>query len=298
MSSDAMKQAREELAALVEAARTGAIIPVRLPGQLEAVAELLVQAETDQEEALAAMKKAQPAGDAATVMSENAEFLKTAVHELRTPMTSIRGYADMLANPAMAGELNDMQNQLLKVIRSNSRRMEGLLSDMSTMNKLRAGILTVNPKMDMFKNIAMMIEKETRPIADELNRQLVFETPQGLPLLNVDGEHLTAAAVKLIENGLRYSAEGEGKVTVTSRADGSTLVVEIRDNGIGISEDEIARLGELFFRADHDMVRAYKGSGLGIPIAYGLLDALGGKVAVESTPGEGSCFTISLPGMT
>jgi signal transduction histidine kinase len=290
-----MMQLREQLNELIEAARSGHIIPVRLPGQLEALAELVDEAEEQHKEAVLASKPA--AGSPEEIVHENAEFFKTAIHELRTPMTSIRGYADMLNNPAMVGELSDMQRQLLEVIRANSRRMESLLSDMSAINKLRAGILPVNQKMDMFKNVAMMAEKQTRPIAEELKRQLEFEIPQGLPILTTDGEHLATAMVKLIENGLRYTDES-GKVTVTGTADGNELVITVADNGIGMHEHEVARLGELFFRADHDVVRNYKGSGLGIPIAYGLLDAIGCNYTVESTPDEGTCFTLRLEGMT
>lgn len=296
MTTEAMMQLREQLTELIEAAKSGHIIPVRLPGQLEALGELLDEAEEQQKEAILASKPA--AGSAEEIQHENAEFFKTAIHELRTPMTSIRGYADMLSNPAMVGELSDMQKQLLEVIRTNSRRMESLLSDMSAINKLRAGILPVNQKMDMFKNIAMMAEKQTRPIAEELKRELEFDIPQGLPILTTDGEHLASAMVKLIENGLRYTPGENGRVIVTGAAEGNELIITIEDNGIGMQENEVARLGELFFRADHDVVRNYKGSGLGIPIAYGLLDAIGTRYEVDSTPDEGTRFTLRLEGMT
>jgi cell cycle sensor histidine kinase DivJ len=298
MTNEALVQARAQLSELIEAARAGSIIPVRLPSQLESVQELLTQAqeeEADQAQLTAAHDLTETEE---TAITENAEFMKTAIHELRTPMTSIRGYADMLSNVGMAGELNDMQSQLLQVIRTNSRRMESLLSDMSYINKIRAGILAVNPKMDLFKNIAQIAEKEARPLAEELNRQLVFDIPQGLPLLQTDGEHLAHALYKLIENGLRYSPEGTGKVTVAAASDGNTLVVTIADNGIGIAPDDLPKLGTPYFRADHDMVRSYKGSGLGIPIAYGLIKVLDGNVSVDSTVDEGTCFTLRFEGMT
>lgn len=291
-----LQEARNALHKLIEAANQGAIIPVRLPGQLEAIQVLLEQTEAAQ--AQNSSQQTTLSGDAEAVMHENAEFMKTAIHELRTPMTSIRGYADMLANPSMVGELSAMQNQLLQVIRTNARRMESLLSDMSYMNKLRAGILKVNAKMDMFKNIAMMVEKAMRPVAAELNRQLEFDIPQGLPYLNTDGELLSHAIDKLVENGLRYSAEGTGNVIVSGKGEGNDLVITIADNGIGMIPDEIAMLGTLYYRADHDAVRAHKGSGLGIPIAYGLVKLLGGTVRVDSTPGKGTQFILRFKGMS
>lgn len=294
-----LEEAKAALSTLIDDARSGKIIPVRLAGQLEALLALLQQAEAEQQ-AAPEPQPAPPAGDgsAATVMAENAEFMKTAIHELRNPMTSIRGYSDMLNNPDMSGELNAMQQQLLDVVRANTRRMEDLLSDMSYINKIRAGILLVEEKMDMFKNIAQMAEKRARPLAEELNRQLEFDIPQGLPLLMTDGEHFAHALFKLIENGLRYSPEGEGKVIVSARAEGSDLIVLVEDNGIGMTPDEIAQLGTLYFRSDEDAVRAFKGSGLGIPIVFGLVDLLKGDIRVESEPGKGTKFTLMFKGMT
>lgn len=297
MSSKSLSEAQQKLQELLENARTGAIIPVRLPGQIEEIETLLQDADKEHAEEIEQIKNL-PGGDAGEIILENAEFMQVAVHELRNPMTSIRGYSDMLSNPNMGGELSDMQNQLLQVVRANARRMENLLSDMSYINKLRAKVLTAKAKMDLFKNIAMMAQKKAEPIAEELNRQLAFDVPDGLPLLNIDGEHLAHAMYKLIENGLRYSPEGEGKVTVRAYGEDGTLKIEIADNGVGMTEDEIAHLGELFYRSDNEVIRAYKGSGLGIPIAYELIDLIGGEINVSSTPGEGTCFTISLKGMS
>jgi signal transduction histidine kinase len=300
MANEAMQQAKSLLAELLEAARTGRLIPIRLPDQITAIQQALLDAEKAADEALAlASQRPNVDGDAAAVMEEYANFIKTAIHELRTPMTSIRGYSDMLANPAMVGEMSEMQANLLTVIRTNSRRMEGLLSDISILNKVRAGILRIDRKMDMFKNIAQMAEKQTRPVAEELGRQLEFDIPQGLPILETDGEHFATALVKLIENGLRYSAKDTGKVIVTGRKDDDgTLIVQVTDNGIGMSEDELARLGEVYYRGDRDEVREYKGSGLGTAIAFGLIKALGGEISVESAIDKGTTCTIRLKGMS
>lgn len=290
MTDDALAQAHALLKELLEAARKGAIVPVRLPGQLEQIDALLEQAGHD------AAVPTQQTADVTTVMEANAKFISHAVHELRTPMTSIRGYADMLGNPAM-GTLSDMQKQFIETIRTNARRMDGLLTDVSTFSKLQGGTLRVSAKMDMFKNIAMMVEKEMQPLADLLGRRLAFDVPSGLPLLDTDGDLLTKAVNKLVENGLRYNDRLDATVTVGGRADGSTLVISVRDNGIGIAPEDFARLGEVYFRSDDERVREYKGSGLGIPIAYGIVKLLGGTIAAQTAVGEGTTFTIRLKGM-
>jgi signal transduction histidine kinase len=121
--------------------------------------------------------------------------------------------------------------------------------------------------------------------------------PQGLPLLNTDGDLLAKAIKKLVENALRYTLDG-GVVTVRAEADGNRLRIIIEDNGIGMKPEEIAQLGTLYYRADHDHVRSYKGSGLGIPIAYGIVQLLDGKVSVESQPEQGSRFILTFTGMS
>jgi len=288
----ALQQAQEQVQVLLEAAQTGAIIPIRLPGQIEEIANLLKKAEKEQSEAAAAA--AMPA-DMEEYVKEEAYFVGHAVHELRTPITSIRGYSDMMVS---MGSLNEMQQQFMDVIVNNSKRMQSLLADMSYVNKIRKRTLKVNKKMDMFKNIAMGVEKETKPIAEELGRELVFDIPQGLPILNTDGDHLTAALNRLVINALRYTPGDDARVTVSAEADGNVLVVHVEDNGIGMTEDEMAQLGTIYFRSDHDVVREFKGSGLGIPIAYGMVEMLGGSISVDSTPGQGTRFTIRLEGMS
>lgn len=291
----ALEQAQQLLAELQQGAQAGTIIPFRLPGQIQAIQDLLTQAAADARtrEAEIAAQAVPPDIDA--FLKEQAGFFGHAVHELRTPMTSIRGYGDMLGSGAM-GALNDMQKQFVETIRTNSRRMESLLQDVSDMNKLRAGTLRVNAKMDMFKNIAMMVEKSARPLAENLKKTLTLDVPQGLPLLNLDGELLAKAVYKLVENSLRYSGE-DGAVTVSAAGDGGDLIISVRDNGIGMTPEEIARLGEVYFRSDNELVRSFKGSGLGIPVAYGLIALLGGTVSVTSQPEQGTTFTLRIPGM-
>lgn len=284
-----LRKAREHLRSLVQTAQAGGPVDVQ---ELEILQRMLDNLSMEADRTRASM-----GGDFRQLMSEGAEFWKTAIHELRTPMTSIRGYSDMLANPAMGGQINDMQKQLLAVVRTNSRRMENLLSDFSVLNKLRAGVLQIKPKLDTFKNVAMMVQKKAEPLEAELGRVLNVDVPTGLPMMQTDGEHLSMAVYKLVENGLRYSPAEGGRVDLTANADGSTVVINIADNGIGMTPEETSKLGKAFFRADNDVVRSYKGSGLGVPIAYMLIAALGGQIRVESTPGKGTRWIIRMAGM-
>ncbi|MBZ0277842.1 MAG: HAMP domain-containing histidine kinase, partial [Anaerolineae bacterium] len=158
--------------------------------------------------------------------------------------------------------------------------------------------LKIGTKMDMFKNIAMTIERQMRPLAEGLGRTLTFDIPQGLPYLNTDGELLTRAFVKLVENALRYHKNEQGEVVIAASGEGNKLIVRIQDNGIGMTPDELRQLGTIYFRSEDEIVRSYKGSGLGVPIAFGIVEALGGRVSVTSEPDQGTTFTVTLTGMS
>jgi two-component system, cell cycle sensor histidine kinase DivJ len=290
MSNALQAEARALLNELIEAANRRDIIPARLPGQLEAILAAM-----DSAPAPAASVNPAPVGDMEAVLKEQAEVISHAIHDLRLPLTSIKGYSDMMGN---MGPLNDMQQQFLVTIRTNTKRLEALLMDVSDIMKIRGRTLHIAPKMDMVKNVLGMVEKRTRPLAEELHRTLTFDIPTGLPLLNVDGEVFSKALIKLAENALRYIAVENGEVVVSVSAEGSTLRVSIRDNGIGMTPAEVAKLGTLYFRGDNEVVLAFKGSGLGIPVAYGIVEMMGGQVLVESQPGVGSTFTVEVQGVS
>lgn len=290
MTPDPFISVEKLLEDLLTAARTGALVPVRLPGQIEAIQAALQDAKAE-----AAQQTPAEPFDREAWMKDQAYFIGHAIHELRTPMTSIRGYADMLNS---MGSLNDMQKQFLDTIRTNSRRMETLMQDVADINKLRHTTLKTAVRMDMFKNIAMMTEKAMTPVAGQLGRSLTFDIPQGLPILNTDGEMIAKALNKLVENALRYQdRETGGEVKLAARSDGGKLIVTITDTGIGMTPEELKQLGTIYFRSENDVVRNYKGSGLGIPVAYGIIELMGGEVKAESEPGTGSIFTVTLPGM-
>ena len=290
MTDDALAQAQALLNELTEAARKGQIIPIRLTGQLEAIGQLLEKAHEQQ-----AASSDSP--DLATYKQDFGAMMSHGFHDLRLPLTSIRGYGDMLGNPAM-GELTDMQKQFVGTIRTNTKRMESLLGDVSDMSKLWNGTLKVNPKMEMFKNVALLVEKAMRPTAEELKRTFELDLPQGLPLLNVDTELLVKAVNKIVENALRYCQPEGGVIHLGASGEGNTLHIYVQDNGIGMTEEELSKLGTPYFRSDNELVLGYKGSGLGIPIAYGIMQLLGGKVQVVSQPGQGTTVTLSLTGMS
>ena len=228
---------------------------------------------------------------------ENSEFVSVMVHEIRKPMTSIRGYSDMLGKNVM-GELNEMQSQFVETIRNNVISMEALVSDVSDISKMQSGRITPQPKMEMFKNVVMKLEKDFAEVAENRGIPLVFDVPQGLPLLNIDGTRLEQALKKLLDNALKYTPDNGGEVRLSAEGLGDKLRITVRDHGVGISESDQKHLGELFFRGDQELVTQTKGYGMGLPIVMGCMELIGGELSWQSEVGEGSTFEVTLPAMS
>jgi signal transduction histidine kinase len=223
----------------------------------------------------------------------NAQFVSVMVHEIRVPMTSIRGYSDMLGKK-IVGELNDTQTQFVETIRSNVIRMEHLVSDISDISKLRSGRIRLESKADIYQNVAQQVEADTANLAAEHQHTLTFDTPSGLPPLTLDGNRLAQVMTKLVVNALQYTPDG-GQITVKAEGVDGRLKVSVIDNGVGMTEEEQSHVGELFWRADNEHVRSFKGHGLGLPVAIGFVKLMGGEFFFESAPGKGSTFGFVVP---
>jgi signal transduction histidine kinase len=230
-------------------------------------------------------------------IDKTASFNSMMVHEIRKPMTSIRGYSDMLAKPGMIGPLNEMQQQFIDIIRTNIIRMEGLVSDISDINKLNVGRFKLDIKMTTFGQIIMDVQKQVESLIAEFEQNVTWDIPQGMPILNVDAKQLAKLLGNLVKNAIQYTPKG-GNITVKAeRREGNVLYVSVTDTGIGMKPEEIARLGEVFYRADHELVTTQKGYGLGIPIAKGFLALMNSDLKVESEYEKGSTFSFEIVGM-
>jgi signal transduction histidine kinase len=231
------------------------------------------------------------------MIDNTASFNSMMVHEIRKPMTSIRGYTDMLAKPGMIGPMNEMQQQFIDTIRTNIIRMEGLVSDISDINKLNSGRLKLDAKMTTFGQIIMDVQKQVEALIPEFNHTVNWEIPQGLPILNADSKQLAKVLGNLVKNAIQYTPKG-GTVTIKAeRLENNIMHVDVIDTGIGMKPEEIARLGEVFYRADHELVTTQKGYGLGVPIAMGFLKLMNSKLDIKSEPEKGSTFSFEISGI-
>ena len=232
------------------------------------------------------------------VISDTATFTSVMVHEVRKPMTSIRGYADMLAKPDLIGPLNDMQKQFMDIIRNNVLSMEALVTDISDLNKITSGRMKLDSKMTTFGQVIMDAQKQTEALIAKYGHQVSWDIPQGLPILTTDSKQLAKVIIKFVQNAFQYTPPGAGQITISAApTESKALQVTISDNGIGMKPEEVARLGEPFFRADHELVTSQKGYGLGIPVAFGLLRMMDTTAEIESAPDAGTTIRFLIAGM-
>jgi PAS domain S-box-containing protein len=221
------------------------------------------------------------------------EFISTVSHELRTPMTSIKGYTDLLFL-GMAGGLTDAQRNFLKIIKSNADRLTALVNDILDISRIETGRMRLTIGALDLGQIISQIVVSFQGQYREKGLTLHWEEPQGLPDVRGDAARVAQVLSNLIANAWQYTPAG-GTVTVSVDVVDGFLQTEIRDTGIGISPDDVGRIFDRFYRADHPMVQEAEGTGLGLSIVKMFVEMLGGEIWVESELGQGTMFSFTLP---
>jgi PAS domain S-box-containing protein len=220
------------------------------------------------------------------------EFVALVSHELRTPLTSIRGYLELVLD-GEAGDVTDEQRQFRGVVERNADRLLALVGDLLFLAQIEAGKLSLEVGAVDLAAVASESVDAARPLADEKDITLSLAVGP-VPLLAGDGARIAQLVDNLVSNALKFTPEG-GRVDVRARARNSSAVIEVRDSGIGIPDDEQERLFERFFRSSNAAERQIPGTGLGLAISKAIVEAHGGEIAVKSEVGVGTTFRVSLP---
>ncbi|MRS12592.1 MAG: response regulator [Actinobacteria bacterium] len=221
------------------------------------------------------------------------EFVSTVSHELRTPLTSIKGYIDLILD-GEAGEINEIQQEFLSIVKENSDRLVDLINDMLDISRIESGriVLKVQP-LDVAERIAGAVNT-FRAVLDQQGREIHVDVPDDLPLAAGDPDRVGQVLINFISNAIKYSPQG-GDVRVKASVEDSMVRVDITDEGIGIALEDQAKLFTKFYRVDSSLTREIGGTGLGLSICKSIIELLGGEVGVDSTAGEGSTFWFALP---
>ena len=223
--------------------------------------------------------------------SLKSDFVSSVSHDLRSPLTLIRGYTTMLG---MVGELNEQQQGYISKIVVGVESMTRLVSNLLDLGRLGAGVGLRIEKIAPFEVVDAAV-KTLQLLADQKSIQLVVQEAADMPLaLMADRALLQQAISNLVENAIKYTPR-EGRVTVSVKSLPDSTLFEVQDNGIGIPPADQPRLFEKFFRGSSREARAERGSGLGLAIVRSIAEKHGGKVWVESVLGKGSTFFLLIP---
>ncbi len=219
-------------------------------------------------------------------------FISTVTHELRLPLTSIKGYADLLAKGVM-GPVSDSQKQFLEVIRNNVERMATLIERVSEMGKLESGRLRPKREPMVLKQAVEAVAKTYRPLCEEKKQSLEVILPEGLPIVQGDMARVVQILTAMLDNAYKYTPEG-GKIALKAEATSGGAQVSVCDNGPGVADEDAPRVFEAFFRSEIPEVREHPGWGLSLHVAKQLAERMGGSLTFANAPDGGVCFTLTL----
>ncbi len=220
------------------------------------------------------------------------EFISMASHQLRTPLTSVKGYLSMVLE-GDAGEINETQRKLLDQAFVSSQRMVYLIADLLNVSRLRTGKFVIDAAQ---ANLADIVEGEVSQLTEQAKAKditLTFEKPESFPDLVFDETKTRQVVMNFVDNALYYTPSG-GKIKVSLTEDKSHVYFMVKDNGLGVPKDEQKHLFTKFYRAKNARNIRPDGTGLGLFMAKKVITAQGGNILFESKEGKGSTFGFSL----
>jgi signal transduction histidine kinase len=221
------------------------------------------------------------------------EFISMASHQLRTPLTSVKGYISMVLEGDM-GHITKQQREVLEEAFASSERMVHLIGDFLNVSRLKTGKFIIDRRSsDLVKVITQEIAS-LQSTAKAHNLELSFRQPSYFPILYLDEAKIRQVVMNFIDNAIYYSREGTAIKVALSISDGSA-VLTVKDTGIGVPPAEQAHLFTKFFRATNARKKRPDGTGVGLFLAKKVIVAHGGSMVFESTEGEGSTFGFRLP---
>jgi signal transduction histidine kinase len=221
------------------------------------------------------------------------EFVTVVTHELRSPLTSIVGYVDLLLE-AEGREAAETRKAYLQIVKRNTDRLQELINDLLDIARLEAGKLELQRSPLDLEGLIQEVSGALRPQIAAKDQHLRLDLAASLPVVTGDPERLTQILLNLASNAHKYTPQG-GSITIATRAERAGVRIAVQDTGIGLSAEEQQQIFTKFFRAQHPLVREAGGTGLGLAIARALVELHGGTLTVVSAPGRGSTFNVILP---
>ena len=220
------------------------------------------------------------------------EFVANVSHELRTPLTVIRGFVETLRDGAIKDPV--VGPQFLNTIQKHTIQLSNLVNDLLELSSLES-----QPSLPRLQSVDLssVVRKAAdllSPAAASKSQQFTVTAPNQLPPVIGNTDYLERAVSNLIDNAIKYTREN-GRVRVVAKAENGHVIVEVADNGLGIPQEDLARIFERFYRVDRSRSREMGGTGLGLSIVKHVAQVHGGSIEVASTPGQGSVFRLKIP---
>ena len=219
------------------------------------------------------------------------DFLSVATHELKAPMSIIKGYTANVLDGDY-GDLPDKVHEPLNTIMDQTDRLNNLVTDLLNISRIEQGRLTFDMQPVDVVSIIRLILTNYKQRADEKQMTLTYEPPTDLPQLYADAGRVQEIMTNLIDNAIKYSVKGT--VVISHDLQGDTVVTHVRDSGIGMSSEERARLFQRFYRVKNNSTKDISGTGLGLWIIKQYIEKMGGKIEVDSMVNAGTEFTVTL----
>jgi signal transduction histidine kinase len=220
------------------------------------------------------------------------EFVLTASHELRSPLTSVQGFAELLMMDR--DSLTERQVETVEIILDNCRHLVRLLNDLLDLARSDAGRLTIRPRPTLLAPLIEEVVRTLRAQTDGSEQSLTEKIEPDLPLIEVEPDRIRQILVNLVTNAHEYSPE-RASIEVSARVTDAGVEIDVTDNGPGIPPAQMEHIFERFVRGNAGLTQRVGGTGLGLAISKSLVELHGGTISVDSEVGRGSTFRVVLP---
>jgi PAS domain S-box-containing protein len=222
------------------------------------------------------------------------DFVTMAAHELRTPITSIRGYLSVFMEESKT-HLKAEHKKFLTRVQISAKKLSALVENLLNVSHIERGTMAMTVEPVNWESVVKQIIEDVRPQADDKDLELTYKKPESpIPNIRVDSLRVAEILANLVTNAISYT-QPKGKVTVWVESDDNDVITHVKDTGVGIPEEAQPHLFTKFFRVSGVLEEGSKGTGLGLYISKAIVEMHGGKIWVKSKLGEGSTFSFSLP---